>query len=505
MNTKLAKRLSELPKKPGVYFFKNVAGEIIYIGKAAQLPTRVRSYFQKGRPQDTKTTLLINDIAGLDWQAVETEADALFLEAELVRRYQPHYNILLRDDKSSQYVRIDINSDYPTVTLVRRPLPDNAEYFGPFNNSPALKSALRYLRRAFPYATTKGGVERVNLQYHLGLDPGLEEGRTALAQYRANLRQLMRYLRGGRAGVIKQLEKDMKKYARASEFEKAARARDQLRALQDLGRQSLLTSTDLAEANRDHALAELTELLNLKSPPRRIEGFDISHIQGSDNTASMVVFTLGLPDKTAYRKFKMHSGGNDDFAHIFETISRRLSPGNVKKWGLPNLFLIDGGRGQLSSALRARDAAGHSSLPMIGLAKAAEEIIIHESFSLPGVQVEAVVNSATRLKSYVRRSSKFVKFQLPGSSPAIKLLQRIRDESHRFALSYHGSLRLRRASNSPLEGLPGIGPLTRKRLIRQFGSLRTIAQAEASELEAVLGPKRGHRLYEQLKSQSPQV
>ncbi|MEX1995457.1 MAG: GIY-YIG nuclease family protein, partial [Candidatus Saccharimonadales bacterium] len=194
MTEKLTKRLAALPTTPGVYFHKSAAGEIIYIGKAANLRSRVRQYFQKSRALDLKTEALVSEIADIDWTPLETEADALFLEAELVRRYMPRFNILLRDDKSLQYVRVDYKSDYPTVSLVRRPLDDGAEYFGPYLNNLAIKRALKYLRRAFPYATHKPlSTQRASLHYHLGLDPGLEGGHTSLNAYRANLRKLMQY------------------------------------------------------------------------------------------------------------------------------------------------------------------------------------------------------------------------------------------------------------------------------------------------------------------------
>jgi excinuclease ABC subunit C len=179
--SRVTQKLKQLPTTPGVYFHKDKTGDIIYIGKAANLRSRVRSYFHKSRLFDTKTDILVSEIADIDWTPVETEADALFLEAELVRRYQPRFNILLRDDKSLQYVRIDYKSDYPTVTMVRRPLDDGAEYFGPYVNGFAVKKALRFLRRAFPYAISRpAGQQRTNLYYHLGLDPGLEEGKTSL-------------------------------------------------------------------------------------------------------------------------------------------------------------------------------------------------------------------------------------------------------------------------------------------------------------------------------------
>jgi excinuclease ABC subunit C len=359
VSEKLKKKLADLPRTPGVYFHKNASGEIIYIGKAANLRNRVRQYFQKSRTRDIKTDTLVSEITDVEWRELETEADALFLEAELIRRYLPPYNILLRDDKSSIFVRVDHKSDYPTVSTVRRPLDDNATYFGPYFNAYAIRKALRYLRRAFPYAVSRpSGQKRASLYYHIGLDPGLEEGRTSLEDYRANLKKLMQYLSGERVMIIRQIERDMKKAARTKDFEQAAKYRNQLFALQSLSRQSLFGDREALDASLDYALVSLKDLLGLEKPPVRIEGFDISHMQGTDTVASMVVFINGIPDKTSYRKFKMRILGNDDFAHMNETLNRRLREENRKKWSLPDLILIDGGKGQLSAALTARDKAG---------------------------------------------------------------------------------------------------------------------------------------------------
>ncbi len=476
MNKRLEEKLKKLPTAPGVYFHKDKAGEIIYIGKAANLRNRVRQYYRRSRVHDPKTDRLIDEIVNTDWTELETEADALFLEAELVRRYLPRYNILLRDDKSLQYVRIDYRSDYPTVTLMRRPLDDGAKYFGPYINGFAVKKALRYLRRAFPYAISKPvNPKRPSLYYHLGLDPGLEDGRTSLEQYKANLRKLMQYLRGERVALMKQMERDMKKAARAKDFESAARFRNQLFSLQALSHQVLFGDREIQDASRDKALVELAKVLKLKKPPRRIEGYDVSHIAGTDTTASMVVFTNGVPEKAAYRKFKMRTPGNDDFAHIFEALSRRFSQTNVKKWGLPNLILIDGGKGQLSAALTARDQAGYEAIPIIGLAKRFEDLVSKN----PGGEFQIL--------------------QLPENSHLVKLLQRIRDESHRFAVSYHSTLRRTRQTASLLDDIPGVGPLIRKKLIRHFGTTRQVLNAPTSELQKVLGSKTGARVAHHLR------
>lgn len=495
MTEKLKRKLAKLPTEPGVYFHKDSSGEIIYVGKAANLRNRVRQYFQKSRYRDPKTDILVAEIADIDWMELESEADALFLEAELVRRYQPRYNIMLRDDKSLQFVRIDYKSDYPTVRLMRGPLDDGAEYFGPYINGFAIKRALRYLRRAFPYAINKPiNQKRASLHYHLGLDPGLEEGRTSLEDYRANLRKLMQYLKGQRVTLTREIEKEMKRAATAKDFERAALLRNQLFALQQLSRQVLFSDRENLDTSRDLALDGLGKLLNLSQPLRRIEGFDISHMQASDTVASMVVFSNGAPDKTAYRKFKMRLAGNDDFAHIYETVSRRLSETNRKKWGLPDLILIDGGKGQLTAGLRARDEAGLAKIPTIGLAKRQEEIIIHKSLSTQGLQQKYLTSQVISQKAYLKETGDYYTIQLPPESPVVKLLQRIRDESHRFAVSYHSSLKRTRQTASILDDAPGIGPTTRKKLIRHFGSARAVSQASNRQLKEVLGPRRGDAL-----------
>jgi excinuclease ABC subunit C len=496
---KLKKKLETLPKTPGVYFHKDANGEIIYIGKAANLRNRVRQYFQKSRMRDAKTDLLVAEIADTDWTELETEADALFLEAELVRRYLPRYNILLRDDKSQIYVRINYTSDYPTVTITRRPLDDGAEYYGPYSSPLAIRKALRYLRKAFPFAVSKPtNQKRASLYYHLGLDPGLEEGRTNLADYRSNLRKLMQYLKGERVAIVREIERDMKKAAKAKDFETAAKLRNRLYALQALSRQSLFGDREIQDASRDQALVDLATLLGMAKPPRRMECYDISHMQGTDTVASMVVFTNGVPDKANYRKFKMRIPGNDDFAHMHEALCRRLREENRKKWGLPDLIVIDGGKGQLGAAIKARDEAGLTSIPMIGLAKREEEIVIHKSLSIEGVNTEKVAENSAKNMAYVKESEDFIMIDLPANSHIIKLLQRIRDESHRFAVSYHSTLKRKRQTASMLDEIPGIGPTTRKKLIRKFGSARGVINADAAELQEVLGAKKGEAISKHL-------
>jgi excinuclease ABC subunit C len=496
VNTKLEKKLGDLPKSPGVYFHKNAKGEIIYVGKAAVLRNRVRQYFQASRYRDPKTDALVNEIVDTDWVEVETELDALFLEAELIRRYMPPYNILLRDDKSMVYIRIDYDSDYPTVSTTRRPLDDGARYFGPYLSSLSIRQALKLLRRAFPYATKKTpGQKRASLHYHLGLDPGLEQGKTSLEDYRANLRKLMAVIDGKRKNIEKELEKDMNHFAKNSQFEEAARVRNQLFALRRLNQQVIFSDKEFMDLSKDHALSELVELLRLGEYPRRIEGYDISHMSGTDVVASLVVFTNGVSNKGEYRKFKTKINHNNDFYNMHETLSRRFKPDNVKKWGLPNLVLIDGGKGQLDAAIRARDESGHSKIPFIGLAKREEQIVLQKNTS----QCEVNIAFLQKLGGFIEESEDFILINLPHNTNLVKLLQRIRDESHRFAVSYHSVLKRKRQTASMLDDVPTIGPATRKKLIKTFGSLRGVMQARDFELQKVVGEKKAAVLKQYLR------
>jgi excinuclease ABC subunit C len=495
MNEKLKKKLKDLPLTPGVYFHKDKSGEIIYIGKAAVLRNRVRQYFQKSRTRDPKTEALVAEITDTDWIEVETEIDALFLEAEMVRRYLPRYNILLRDDKSLSYVRIDIKSDYPTVSMTRRPLDDGADYFGPYINAISVRKALKYLRRIFPYAVKKDEATMGSKLYEqIGLDPGLESGRTSIEQYRINLRQLEQYLRGGRKSIMNDIEKQMKVAAKANEFERATILRNQLFELKALTKQIVFGDREFLDISKDKGLSGLGSLLGIE-PPKRIEGYDISHMSGTDNVASMVVFNSGMPDKTSYRKFKMRLKGNDDFAHMNEAITRRLGQKNVKSWGLPNLFLIDGGKGQLSAAIKARDSVQGSTLyiekinniPMIGLAKREEQLVIERTKSK--VKSNEIEKHVVKMGGYVTESDDYILVNLPHNNDIVKLLQRIRDESHRFAVSYHSTLKRNRQTTSWLDEVPGVGPKTKKKLIREFGSAKGVTLARQEELIMIIGEK----------------
>lgn len=498
MNEKLKNKLATLPKTPGVYFHKNAQGSVIYIGKAAVLRNRVRQYFQSSRNRDPKTEALVAEIADVDWIEVDSEIDALFLEAEMVRRYLPPYNILLRDDKSLLYVRIDHKSSYPTVRYTRRPLDDGAEYYGPYVSAWAVKKALRYLRRIFPFATEQNEATLGSTLYQqIGLDPGVRTGKTSIKEYRLTLKRLGKYLRGDKKSITIELEKSMKDAAKQHDFERAARIRNQLFAIRSLSKQIIFSDKELLEASKDMALSGLADLLQLESAPKRIEGFDISHMSGTDVVASMVVFSSGIPNKTSYRKFKLRVQRNNDFASMNEVIGRRLSQKRRKDWGVPDLLLIDGGKGQLAAALDARDALGLNSIPMIGLAKREEEIVVDISRSA----VKISDAWCKKHEALITTSKEFLMLLLPKNDDVVKLLQRIRDESHRFAVSYHSVLKQNRQTTSWLDDVPGIGPATKKKLIKTFGSSYGVLQARAFEIELVVGTKLADILQQYIRAE----
>ena len=519
MNKQLSKKLKELPNSAGVYFHKNSKGEIIYVGKAANLKNRVRQYFQNSRRRDSKTEALVTEIAMTDWIEVETEIDALFLESEMIKRYKPQYNILLRDDKSPTYVRIGFRDKIPHVSFTKNPLDDLAEYFGPFYNSNAVKKSVRLLRKVFSYYLSEKMPAKNSLDFQIGLTPGLEnfephspEYQQKMTEYKRNLRQLSRYLKGERKMLQLEIEKEMLDFANEQNFEMAAKKRNQLRDLSELGKQVIFSNEEFLDISKDHALAKLAEILSLEIPLRRIEAYDISHTGGENNVASMVVFTNGLSDKREYRKFKMTTGGNDDFLHMKEVLIRRFSKRN-EKWGWPDLVLIDGGKGQLSAV---REVLPRDILA-IGIAKRDEEIIFDtQNPNLKTNWLDKNFEKNDRDFS-VRREGDFLILNLhllqshshgharnllgesnSEFSDLTKLFQRIRDEAHRFAINYHSNLRTKKQTQNALEKIDGVGIKTRAKLLREFGSLKKIREAPVQELSKIVGEKLAQKIKQNL-------
>lgn len=386
---------------------KNAQGRVIYVGKAVSLRQRVRSYFRRGGVRDGKTDLLVQEVADIDTILAASEAEALLLEASLIKRYRPKYNIELRDDKS--YPVIEITGDpFPRVSVGRPRRRDPAStYYGPYVNAGLVREALSIIRRIFPFRVCDPLPQRVCLDYHMRLCDGPCEGRVGTREYARNIRHIRLMLDGKKDALCRTLRRQMEQASRKREYERAAKIRDQLRAIG-----ALYSGT--RDVNYYKEAEQLQRALGLPVKPQRIETFDISNIMGNHAVGSMVSFLNGRPDKANYRRFKIKTvEGIDDFQMIAEVVRRRYSRLKRERRLFPDLIVIDGGKGQLSSAcaeLKKLDV----TIPIIALAKRAEEIF------LPG-----------------RRQA----VRLPPDSLGLKLLQRARDEAHRFAVAYHRKLR----------------------------------------------------------------
>ena len=412
MDEVLKQKLSKLPVAPGVYFHKNAAGEIIYVGKAAVLKNRVRQYFQKSH-KDAKTEALVREIADTDWIVVDTEMDALFLESEMIKRYMPKWNILLRDDKAVSYVRVTMNEEVPYVSFTRNPVDDKATYIGPFYGKLAVEKAVRILRQVFPYYIKPYNGKKT-LDTDLGLTPGIEIGRTTAKDYKRNLRKLIRYLEGDKEKLLKDLEKTMKREASKGNYELAAEARNQLFGLRELKKKIVFSDKEFLDISSDQALKQLQELLELPEPPRRIEGYDISHQSGENTVASMVVFINGASARSEYRKFKIRTSKNDDLKSMQEVITRRLKH---KEWDFPDLIVLDGGATQVNAVLPLLEPY---NIPVLGRDKSGDH------------SKSAGVKIIVPGKEMVH---------LPSSSHIARLIARIDEEAHRFAITYHSLLK----------------------------------------------------------------
>ncbi len=431
MNEVLKQKLNKLPTTPGVYFHKNSLGEIIYVGKAAVLKNRVRQYFQNSK-KDIKTQALVREIVDTDWITVETEMDALFLESEMIKRYMPKWNILLRDDKTVSYVRIDMKSEVPHVAFTRNPIDDGATYIGPFYGKAAVEKAVRTLRRIFPYYV-RPYTGKKTLDTDLGLTPGIEIGKCSAKDYKRNLRKLIRCLEGEREELIRELEKTMAKESAAGNYELAAEARDQIRGLKELRKKIVFSDKEFLDISSDRALKQLQDLLGLAKPPRRIEGYDISHQSGENTVGSMVVFINGAATRSEYRKFKVKSSKNDDLKSLQEVLTRRLKH---SEWDFPDLIIVDGGEGQVRALLPLLQPL---NIPIIGRDKSGDhgrnakvKLVFPQkpTASRPSETTYEIENEAQSL----------CVMDLALGSHVGRLIARVDEEAHRFAITYHSLL-----------------------------------------------------------------
>ncbi|MDO8589473.1 MAG: excinuclease ABC subunit UvrC [Armatimonadota bacterium] len=582
----MREKLDALPARPGAYLMKDDADGIIYVGKALSLRSRVRSYFQKGAAHGKKIRQMVSKIRDIEWIVTDSELEALILECNLIKKHRPYYNVRLRDDKSYPYICLTTTEAFPRPFFTRKVrFTDGNRYFGPYTDAQAVRDTLKLIRRVFriPCGFKTGQSRgRPCLYYHIGQCAGVCAGEISEDEYRAIVKDVTLFLEGRQERLLRELQDEMADAADNLFFEKAARLRDEIGAVQKLiERQKVISSAqtdqdvvaivtdhdaacaqmffirggkligqesfallgassdalcdnvqefvkryyqdatyvprevllqceiaemdiigswlgrkggrkvklisprrgekrrlvEMAETNaalalkqmeeklasdrtlNEGALLELKDALGLPKLPRRIEAYDISNIMGREAVGSMVVFENGLPKKSDYRHFRIRILGDkpDDYAMIHEIVSRRVT-GSLRRTQslaeLPDLFVIDGGKGQLNSALDALALAGEN-VSAVGLAKQYEEI-------------------------YTPGASEPVR--LPRSSPALRLMQRIRDEAHRFAITYHRKLRGKRSRKSLLDDVPGIGPKRRRALIKHFGSLERMRQASAEDL-----------------------
>lgn len=589
----IAEQLKQLPTSPGVYLFKDRAGNILYVGKAANLHHRVRSYFGAGQKLMPKLQRMVAQVSELDFFITKSEQEALILECNLIKRYRPRYNVRLKDDKAFPYLKIDLNEDWPRVHITRRLEEDGGRYFGPFASAKSVRQTLKVIKGIFPFRSCSRNITgtdaRPCLDYYIHRCLGPCIGAASKEEYAEVIRQVILFLEGKQEVIVRQLESRMSQAAEALDFEQAALLRDQIQAInrviegqriattvkgeQDviafatdrdeayvqvffirggklIGRESfvlkgtrseeppqIMTSfikqfyssnpyipllillqhpvedmavikdwlrskkggkvnlevprrgnkkqlVDIVAENAQQgleqlkikqlaapkalaaALAEVKRGLCLSRVPSRMEGYDISNIGGVAAVGSMVVFEEGRPKLAHYRRFKIKTAsGINDYAMLSEVLKRRFKRSSdasaAEGWAtLPDLILVDGGRGQLNAALSAMGECGVSAVPVASLAKENEEIFIPQ-------QAEPII--------------------LPRNSPGLQLLQRLRDEAHRFALDYHKKVRKRETFASVLDTIPGIGPRRKRALLKQFGSVQGIREASEEELAVTTG------------------
>ena len=472
INDHIRDKLSQLPHKPGVYLMRDRFGTVIYVGKARALRKRVSQYFNPSRRHgwDLKLAALIEAIDDFDVHVVRSEPEALLLEGRLIKEFKPRYNVSFRDDKNFLLIKINLNDSIPRFVLTRMRQQDGARYFGPFVSSGACRRTITMLRKKFnlrgcrPLQPTERDYKHC-LYGHLQHCSAPCVGKVSLENYRQQVTEACDYLEGQTGEWEMELEFEMKKAAEARDYEKAARYRNMIRDLRETTRKSRKFTRMPIELpgaiNPIRDLAALGQVLGLASPPARIEGFDISNISGTFMVASMVSFLNGKPNRSQYRRFRIKSvTTQDDFACIAETVRRRYTRLQRESRPLPDLILIDGGKGQLGMAYRELIKLDLNRIPIIGLAKEFEEIY------QPG------------------ESSPL---HLGLNSGALKLLQRVRDESHRFANTYNAKLRLKKISESILDELPGIGISRKAALLKKFGSVQQIRKASLEEIQKVPG------------------
>ena len=466
---KVKQKLQNLPDKPGVYFMRDRNGRIIYVGKAASLRDRVRSYFHRAtlRSSDPKLRGLVHSIYDFDILITRTEAEAMLTEGRMIKDYRPHYNVSFKDDKRFLLIRVNLNEPLPRFEACRIQKDDGAIYFGPYASSPAAWAALEFIEKRFGLRQCRPRVPGPDDHKHCHNDIVRFCSAPCIAkispeQYRERVELAVAFLRGEKPEYLDEIRQAMEKESADRRFEKASALRDTLFLLRRAVKERIRARKTLAIKAEDAkaGVEELRQALGLDQPPRVIEAYDISNISGTHAVGSLVCSVDGIPQKNRYRMFRIKTvEGVDDPGMMAEVIHRRFSRAIEEKENLPDLVLVDGGIAQLGAARARLDALGLQNLPAAGLAKRFEEIFWKQ-------------------KDPIR---------LPPDSNALKVLVQIRDEAHRFALTYHRSLRLKRIRESMLDEIEGVGEKRKERLLKRFGSVARLRKAAEEEIAKVPG------------------
>lgn len=475
MDRALAEKIANLPTAPGVYLMKDELGEVIYVGKANDLRARVRSYFEKTGDGRAFVQLLGDVLRDVEVIVVDNEKEALILENQLIRKYSPRFNAKHRDGHSFVHLRIDPRKSYPRLEVVRRVEDDGARYFGPYPLARSLRDTLRVVNRAFHLRTCSDHDARHHkrpcLLCQISRFPVPSVYDIPEEQYRRNVEDAIAFLEGKRTELVDSLRARMQSASAAQDFEEAARLRDQLVAIERTLMPQRIQPLEAFTEPMEAVLTRLQTTLSLSRPPRHLECFDVSHFGGAAVVASKVSMVDGVLDKARYRRFKIaKEHARDDLASLYEAISRRLRAG-LEEGDLPDLLVVDGGRGQLSAALTALADLKIEGVDAVALAKERGEL--SDRLYIPG-----------------RKNP----IQLPPRSREMRLLAHIRDEAHRFAHGYQEKLLRRERTESELRKICGIGERRARALLRHFGSVEAVREATVEQLAEVVGPVLAERL-----------
>lgn len=447
-------KIRGLPSSPGVYIMKDDKNAVLYVGKAANVRKRVASYFYPNRRLYGRLESMVSQVDRIDCVPTITEAEALVYENSLIKQLHPKYNVMLRDDKSYPRLKLTINEKFPRLFIVRRKADDGALYYGPYTSAVLLREAMIALRQMFPLRSCGKMAKSPCLNFHLHQCLAPCAGKIDDVQYAEMVTELKLFLEKGRPGLLKALTEKMLEVSRLERFEEAVKIKARIEALCSIREKSVrYIPADETE--------ELKNMLGLQAPAEVIEAFDVSNIMGQEAVGSMIYFFRGRPRKGEYRKFRIRSvEGVDDYSMMREIVRRRYERSLEEKKRLPDLIVIDGGKGHLAAALEELEALGISGVPVIGIAKEFEHIYMKD-------RKEPLI--------------------LPRDSKALHLLERIRDEAHRFAIAYHKELRSKKIEFSELDEIRGIGRKRKKVLIKRFGSVDGIKAASFEELLKVEG------------------